>query len=367
MSPKVIDPEILLTLSSIHGIGPSKLRTLVSRFGSTFDVIKAPIRELISVNGIDATIANNIKNCRRSDFAKDQLRRMEQTETRLVSFWDKEYPGPLKHIYDPPAFLFIRGAFKNEDKYSVSVVGTRKPSNYGKLVTERLTSEIARNAITIVSGLAYGVDTLAHSQALQSGARTIAVLGSGVDVIYPSENRALADRIMSNGAVISEFPMGADPDRNNFPRRNRIICGLSLGTLVIEAGAKSGALITAAMALDQDREVFAVPGNIDSPNSIGTNELIKQGARIVTSAADILDELAPQLGSLVYSGRVAWDESNLNDDERALFALLDHEPKHVDVLASRLDQSTSQILSTLLSLELKNAVKQLAGKYFVKA
>jgi DNA processing protein len=366
MNPKIIDPEILLTLSAIRGIGPSKLRTLVSKFGSTLDVIEAPIKELASVNGIDAVTAKNIKSCRRSTFAEDQLRRMEQTETRLVSYWDDEYPAVLKHIYDPPAFLFVRGAFEKEDKYSVGVVGTRKPSNYGKLMTERLTSELARNAITIVSGLAYGVDTLAHSQALQSGARTIAVLGSGVDVVYPSENRALAERIISNGAVISEFPMGADPDRNNFPRRNRIICGLSLGTLVIEAGAKSGALITASMALDQNREVFAVPGNIDSPNSVGTNELIKQGAQIVTSAADILDELAPQLGPVVHSGRPVWDESNLDDDERALFALLDHEPKHVDALANRLDRSTSQILSTLLSLELKSAVKQLAGKYFVR-
>lgn len=367
MTPKVIDPEILLTLSAIPGIGPRKLRSLVNKFGSTLDILQVSREELTNVSGIDTITANRIRSFNDSSFAKRQLTKMEQCGARLITFWDKEFPEQLKNIYDPPAFLFVIGTLRGEDKNAIAVVGSRRPSNYGRVVTERLTSELANKGLTIVSGLAYGIDTLAHAQALQSGGRTIAVLGSGVDMIYPTENRSLAERIAKNGAIISEFPMGSGPDRNNFPRRNRIICGLSLGTLVVEAGERSGALITAAMALDQNREVFAVPGNIDSPNSFGTNELVKQGAKIVTSSADILEELSAQLGHLSQSKKNAAAEMALPVDEKEIFCLLDHEPKHIDALALSLRQSTSQVLSTLLSLELKNVVKQLRGKYFVKA
>ena len=371
MSPKIIDPEILLTLSSIRGVGPNKLRALIGRFGTTLDILYASESDLTAVSGIDSITAKKIKNVRVNSFAKDQLTKTREYDARLITFWDEQYPEQLKEIYDPPAYLFVRGRLEKSDKFSLAIVGTRRPSNYGKLAVERLATELARKGLTIISGLAYGVDALAHTYALQGGTRTMAVLGSGVDKIYPNENRALAKRIIANGAILSEFPMGTDPDRNNFPRRNRIICGLSLGTLVIEAGVKSGALITAAMALEQNREVFAVPGNIDSPNSFGTNELIKQGAKIVTSCDDILDELAPQLGEFLRKrgggpSNETVDESLLGENEAKILSLLTHEPQHIDDLARAAGQTTSQLLFALLSLELKNMIKQHAGKYFVR-
>lgn len=360
------EQEELLRLSAVPGIGPNKIRALVGHFHSVKKIFKAPVKELSNVAGIDQKIADNIKTFDGNQFAKNQLKQLEKTRARLITFWDDDYPKQLKEIYDPPAFLFVKGAFAAEDKYSIGIVGTRVPSNYGKRIAEKLTTALARKGLTVVSGLAYGVDTLAHRHALQNGSRTIAVLGSGVDIIYPNENRALAKEIASNGVVLSEFPLGAGPDRTNFPRRNRIICGLSLGIVVIEAGIKSGALITAAMALDQNREVFAVPGNIDSAKSFGTNALIKQGAKVVTSVEDILDELQPQLAPMVKQDAPIREPHSLSQSEKALLETLTNEPRHVDEIALSIGQSTSQVLSTLLSLELKDLVKQHAGKLFVK-
>ncbi len=362
-----LDHEALLRLSAVPLIGPSKLRALIGKFQSANSVLSATKKQLMSVDGIDVKIAHNIKTFDGQDFAKEQLRLLSRCGARLITFWDDDYPDPLKQIYDPPALLFVKGTLKKEDKFSVAIVGTRQPSIYGKLVSERLTQELARKGLTIVSGLAYGVDTLAHKCTLDAGGRTLAVLGSGVDVIYPSDNRTLAKKIESSGALISEFPMGTDPDRNNFPRRNRIICGLSMGTLVIEAGLKSGALITAAMALDQGREVFAVPGNIDSPKSLGTNELIKQGgAKLVASAEDILEEIQPQFSLDLQMERKERAAAQLSEQEKKIIDLLSNEPMHIDRIASDSGQPTSHTLALLLSLELKNLVKQLPGKYFVR-
>jgi len=361
-----LEQEELLRLSAVPGIGPNKIRALVGHFRSVRKVFKAPVRELSKVAGIDQKIADNIGTFDGKQFAKEQLTQLDKTGSRLITFWDDDYPKRLKEIYDPPAFLFVKGDFAAQDKYSIAIVGTRVPSNYGKRIAEKLTAELSRKGLTIVSGLAYGVDTIAHHHALQNGSRTIAVLGSGLDVIYPNENRALAKKIASNGVLVSEFPLGTGPDRTNFPRRNRIICGLSLGIVVIEAGLKSGALITASMALDQNREVFAVPGNIDSPKSFGTNELIKQGAKVVTSVEDILDELQLQLAPVFMKDAPTREVTSLTEAERALFEILTNEPRHIDEIASSTGQSTSLVLSTLLSLELKDLVKQHAGKLFVK-
>ena len=360
------EQEELLRLSAVPGIGPNKMRALVGHFRSVRKVSKAPLGELCKVAGIDQKIAEDIRTFDGKQFAREQVEKLESTGSRLVTFWDDDYPKRLKEIYDPPVFLFVKGDFAAEDSYSIAIVGTRLPSNYGKRIAEKLTSGLSRKGLTIVSGLAYGVDTLAHRHALQNGSRTIAVLGSGVDVIYPNENRALAKKIASNGVLLSEFPLGTGPDRTNFPRRNRIICGLSLGIVVIEAGIKSGALITASMALDQNREVFAVPGNIDSAKSFGTNELIKQGAKVVTSVEDILDELQPQLAPMLRKDTPPREVSSLTEAEKALFDILTNEPRHIDEIASSTGQSTSRVLSTLLSLELKDLVKQHAGKLFVR-
>ncbi|NIR52433.1 DNA-protecting protein DprA [candidate division KSB1 bacterium] len=359
-----IKPEILLRLSAVPGIGPNKIRALIGRFGFSEGIFRAAPKELSGL--IDRKTAERLHESDDKAFAEKQIEAMHRHGVKLITFWHKEYPSQLKHIYDPPAYLFVKGCLTATDKFSVGVVGTRQPSNYGKLVTEKLTSDLARKGLTIVSGMAYGIDTIAHTSALNSGGRTLAILGSGLDVIYPSRNKALAERISSQGAVISEFPMGTKPDWQNFPRRNRIICGLSLGTLVVEAGAKSGALITAAMALEQNKEVFAVPGNIESPSSVGTNDLIKQGAKLVTSTEDIFEELEHQLKGFHQQDEQVVDGSTLNESEKKLIRILDNEPKHVDAIAKEAGQSTAQVLSVLLSLELKNLVKQLAGKQFVR-
>lgn len=359
------EQEAILRLSSIPGIGSSRLRSLISRFKSASGIFGTTLNELMAA-GIDRTTAEYIRNSDGGDFAEIQLKKMKKCEAKLITYWDKEYPEQLKQIYDPPAFLFVRGKLKAEDKYSIAVVGTRQPSEYGKIVTEKLASELARKGITIVSGMAYGIDTLAHHYALKSGSRTIAVLGSGVDVIYPEANKKLSRSIIAQGAIVSEFPMGTAPDWMNFPRRNRIICGMSLGTVVIEAGKKSGALITATLALEQNREVFAVPGNIDNPKSIGTNELIKQGAKLVASADDVLEELKPQLRQFIEREKNNVQALNLTDEEVKFLNYLSHEPKHIDKIALEAGRSTAEVLSILLSLELKDIIKQLAGKMFVR-
>ncbi len=356
----------LLRLSAVPGVGPNKMRALIARFRTPAEVFGASVRDLVTVEGIDSKTAASIKTFDGREFAQEQLRRMAACGARVVTFWDREFPDLLKQIYDPPALLFVRGTLKPDDKYAVAIVGSRLISSYGEVITQKLTRDLAGKGVTVVSGLAYGIDTLAHATALKSGSRTIAVLGSGVDVIYPRENARLAERIVENGALVSEFPLGSKPERSNFPRRNRIICGMSLGVVVVEAGRRSGALITAAMALEQNREVFAVPGNVNSPNSVGTNELIRQGATLVTSAEDILEELGPQLRLPFASEVNAARPENLTEPERKIFDLLSNEPRHIDAIAAAAGESTASVLSVLLGLELKNAVKQLAGKMFVR-
>ena len=358
--------ESLLLLSSVPGIGPNRIRALFSYFHSFSEIFQASVRTLIQINGIETKTAQNIKKCNNRKFVDDQLKGLEETKTRLLTFWDDDYPEPLKQIYDPPAFLFIRGEFHPHDKYAVAIVGTRQPSNYGKVVTEKIVAALSRYQISIISGLAYGVDTIAHRTALKTSNRTIAVLGSGVDVIYPYENNSLAQKIRGNGVLMSEFPLGTKPDRNNFPRRNRLVCGMALGVVVVEAGKKSGALITAAMALEQNREVFAIPGNIDSPNSFGTNALLKQGATIATSADDIIDELYPKLQSLLTSEVKSQIPVDLTVDEKHIYSVLSNEPTHIDHLSQKVHMPSSKVLAVLLTMELKNLIKQLPGKQFVR-
>lgn len=362
------EQEALLRLIQVDGVGSSRIRSLVGRFRTPGAVLDASEAALASVDGIDRTTATKIKRAGGEDFARQQLQRMRRLGVRLITFWDAEYPALLKQIYDPPVVLFVRGEIRPEDRNAVAVVGTRQPSAYGKLVTERLTADLVRHGLTVISGLAYGIDTLAHNAAVQHGGRTMAVLGSGLDRIYPGVNKALAEWIAKQGALVSEFPLGTKPDRNHFPRRNRIIGGLSLGTLVIEAGDRSGALITAAMALEQNREVFAVPGNIDSARSLGTNELIKQGAKLVTSVDDVLTEIAAHLQVLTGPVREATPAipDNLTEEEKSLLEHITNEPSHIDKIALAAQKSPAEVLSVLLSLELKEVVKQLSGKLFVR-
>jgi DNA processing protein len=363
----MINIRELLRLSSVPRIGPQKIRALVAHFKSPEYVFQASARELITVAGIDKRLASNILHHPIDEKVIDeQLKRLNKLGGRIITLWDKEYPDLLRKIYDPPAFLFILGKFKEADARPLAIVGTRHPSPYGQSVAENLTREIAEHSITIVSGLARGIDTIIHSTALKCGTRTLAVIGSGLDVPYPPENKKLMDHIAEGGAVVSEFPMGTKPDAPNFPRRNRIISGLSLGTIVIESAEDGGALITATTALDQNREVFAVPGNITEKRSSGPHKLIREGrAKLITSAQDIFDELSSQL-HLSFNQNENKIQIDLTPAEQLLLPILSDEPIHIDALSEQTEMSTSDALVTLLSLEFKGLVRQLPGKLFVR-
>ncbi|MBI4811165.1 MAG: DNA-protecting protein DprA [Ignavibacteriales bacterium] len=290
-------------------------------------------------------------------------------EVKVLTFWDNQYPELLKRIYDPPSYLFVDGDVIDTDKYSIAIVGTRTPSEYGTMMTEKLTQEFTKLGLTIVSGLARGIDTIAHSTVLKSNGRTLAVIGSGLDVIYPPENKSMSRKISSHGAVITEYAMETKPDAVNFPRRNRIISGVSLGTLVIETDVDGGAMITANTALDQNREVFALPGSVSSKRSRGCHALIKEGrAKLVESVDDILAELSFKLKPILKKSPRT--ESKPPPDvtifEKSILDALSDTPSHIDVITELTKLSISDVLVNLLSLEFKGLIKQLPGKMFVK-
>ena len=359
----------LLRLSSVPRIGSTKIRALIAHFKTPIGVLEASPRDLIKVAGIEKKLASNIAHHEDGErFADEQLKRLNKLGARIITVWDKEYPELLKRIYDPPALLYVLGKFSAKDAHAVAIVGTRQPSHYGQSVAESFACDLSVLGITTVSGLARGVDTIVHTVTLKSGGRTIAVIGSGLDVPYPPENRKLMEQITERGAVVSEFPMGAKPDATNFPRRNRIISGLALGTVIVESAEDGGAMITASTALDQDREVFAVPGIITEKRSSGPHKLIQDGrAKLVQNVDDILDELNLQIrrgeGNLVERQPMV----QLSVFEQKLYDLLKTEPLHIDDLAESADSSTSDVLVTLLSLEFKGLIKQLPGKMFVKS
>ncbi len=358
-----------LALFTVPQIGPVRYMFLTKRFGSPGRVLDASEQELADLPDVGPVTAHNIKSKVSWEDAEKQAGLMQKNGVELLTFKDKDYPGNLLAIYDPPPFLFVKGKLTEEDQFAVAMVGCRSASSYGKRITESIATELARNGITVVSGMARGIDSIGHLSALKEHGRTIAVFGSGLDVIYPPENRRLAERITSSGALVSEFFLGTKPEAPNFPRRNRLISGLSLGVVVVEAGAKSGALLTANCALEQNREVFAIPGNLWSQKSEGTNRLIKQGAKLVTSVEDILEELpiARRGGKLPSPAAAEADLSNLSQREKGIFKLISDEPRHIDRIATDASVSVSDALCLLLSLELRGLVKQLSGKMFIRA
>lgn len=357
----------LLALSGVPEIGPMRLRNLIAHFKTPENVFNATHRELQQVDSISDKIAHNIKTFDRETFANGQLKILEKTKSGIITFWEKEYPENLKNIPDPPPILFIKGNILPEDKLAISVVGSRKSSSYGKITAGTISKELAEQGITIVSGMAHGIDTIAHQNALKANGRTIAVLGCGLDIIYPKENKELFHRICENGAVISEFPFRTTPEPGNFPRRNRIISGLSLGVVVIEAGARSGALITAHLALEQNREVFALPGNVSSKSSMGTNKLIKEsGAKLIQSVEDILVELEAHFKKRGAKKRKPDTELQLSGDEKIIMGILSENPLYIDKISAQAKMPSQSISSILLGLELKGMVKQLQGKQFIK-
>jgi DNA processing protein len=349
--------------SLIPGIGRVRLALLEKYFGDLGTAWGAGASELAQ-SGLDVGTLKAIEYWRPRIEPERELEKAGRAGIQVLTVADRAYPSRLKEIYDYPPVLYIKGILRSEDELSLAVVGTRKPTVYGRQVTEELVTELARNGITVASGLARGIDTIAHSSALRNGGRTLAVMGCGVNVIYPSENTAIARQIVENGAIISECPMDAGPRPENFPRRNRILSGLTLGTLVTEAGEGSGALITADYALEQNRDVFAVPGSILSPVSAGANRLIQQGAKLVRRAADILEELNVR----AIAGQLEFKEVLPETDlEKHLLKFLGVEPVHIDEVCRASGLPTPAVSSTLSMMELKGMVKALGGMNYALA
>jgi len=373
-APAASDLEHLLTLNLTEGVGVVLYRRLLRHFGALAATVAASERALREVSGVGPVLAKSIREQARGGGAAREIEAAARLGIRILPFWDDAYPAVLKPLYDPPLVLYMKGALAPEDAIAVAIVGTRSPTWYGRSQAERFARLLAARGVTVVSGLARGVDTAAHEAALKAGGRTVAVIGSGLRNVYPPENAALAARVAGGGALLTEFCLQASPNPKNFPRRNRIISGLSLGVLVVEAGAKSGALITTDWALEQGREVFAVPGKVDSPQSAGCNALLKQGAaKLVETVEDVLVEIpgftvravaaeaAREAG--VESGAAGRDP--MRERDRAVLACLSAEPRHIDSVIAESGLPCAAVASTLLGLELKRMIRQLPGKLFV--
>jgi len=359
------DTERLLILNMVEDLGSVRTRKLLEHFGSLSKVFRAKEKELLKVEEIGPKIAPKIIQSIKEIDIKKELDLVKRHNVKVISFLDRDYPKNLKNIYDPPMVLYVKGKILPQDNLNVAIVGSRLASFYGIKTAERLGFELASRGITITSGLARGIDSSAHKGALKAKGRTLAILGSGILNIYPEEHAILADEISKRGAVISEFPMRTIPDRGNFPKRNRIISGLSLGVVVVEAGERSGALITSDIAMEQGREVFSVPGKIDSVTSKGTHKLIKQGAKLAETADDILEELKLEIKTSLEENEDRL-HPKLDKRETLVYNLLSSEPRYIDELSEESGIAITEVSRILLNLEIKRFVRQLPGKNFVK-
>jgi DNA processing protein len=358
------EAEAYIALNMVPKIGPIRVRRLLEAFGSPNAVLSAPLDRLQSVKGMGADAAKSLREWESLVDLPGELALVRDAGAKVLTLASPDYPALLREIHDPPTVLYILGDILERDRHAIGVIGTRKPSHYATDCAKKLSYQLAYAGVTVVSGLARGVDTAAHQAALAAKGRTIGVLGSGLLEFYPPENRTLAEKIATSGAVVTEFSMRVKADRQTFPMRNRIISGCSFGVLVVEAGANSGALISANQAGEQGRSIYAVPGRIDNPNAIGSNRLIQQGAKLVTSAADILDDMGilfaekPQL--------VPARAPDLDGAELAIHSALRDEETHIDVVIERTGLPSHTVSSTLFALELKKLVRQLPGSRFVK-
>lgn len=360
-----------IALKAVPGVGNLLFRRLMDRFGSPDAAIDAGEAALTAVEGISADLARRIRSAApASPTVAAEVSRAQDAGFAIVTLADADYPVLLAQIPDPPPFLYVYGALI-ADAVSVAMVGSRNATSYGRGIARKLGRDLGDMGITVVSGMAAGIDTAAHHGAIDGGGRTVAVLGSGLNCIYPAQNESLFHRIAENGAVVSEFPLDAEPDARHFPRRNRIISGMSLGTVVVEATRRSGSLITARLAAEQNREVFAVPGSIHSFKSTGPHHLIRQGAKLVEHARHIVEELhldiphkAPAQGASD-SERSAMPD--LTAEEQAVVDALEVYPIHADALGRRLDMASGVLSGLLLQLELKGIVKQLPGSEYALA
>jgi DNA processing protein len=358
-----------LALNRISGVGRVLYRRLIDRFGAPSGVFQSDRRELLGVEGLREQTARNILNFKGEDAVEREIEALDRLKIHLLTLRDPLYPPLLAEIHDPPPFLYYQGCPSPQDRGVMALVGSRNGSPYGIKVTERLAYSLAQQGLTIASGLARGIDTAAHEGALVAKGRTVAVLGSGLDQLYPPENRKLADRIAATGMICSEFPPGTLPERQNFPVRNRIISGLSLGVVIVEAGLRSGSLITARLALEQGREVFAVPGSIESFKSSGTHRLIKQGAKLVEQVRDILEEIPGAFSrgpSVPTEQAVSSPLPAFTPEQEKIWKALGDGPVQVDPLARQTELGVGSLLAQLLEMEIKGWVRQLPGKFFEK-
>jgi len=357
-----INKVALIAILSAPGVGNRRAIELVSLFETPDAVIGAPAREIALALNVNIQIGKNIvKSCRKLEAAEEILKKTEEFGADFVSFWDDRYPERLKKIPDPPAALYISGVDSPLYDYSIAIVGTRGATDHAKSMSYRISRDIAASGVTVVSGMALGIDTAAHEGALQAGGRTVAVFGCGIDVVYPPSNRKLFERIQQQGAIMSEYPPGMQPNPGFFPSRNRIISGLSLGVLVVEAGRRSGALITARLALEQGRELFALPGLAGAHRTVGVNNLLRDGsAHLVESGAEILDHLRSQIAPIT-NVAASMTLPKLNESENSIYNLLEDGSCQIDQLIRSSEIKAVEMNRLLTSMQLKGLIRQLPG------
>lgn len=364
--------DAYIALNLIREVGPVTVRLLTETLGSASAIFEADARQLLSVRGAGTEIVKKIIAARKKVNAAAETERAAGLGAEIVTPADAHYPEPLRHIYDPPLALYIKGALDVRDRHAIAIVGSRHTTSYGRECASSFAAQLARAGYTVVSGLARGIDTSAHQGALKAGGRTIAVLGGGLHDVYPPENRSLAEEIAASGAVMTEFQLGREPDKTTFPIRNRIVSGLSQGVIVVEAGLSSGAMITANVAAEQGKSVFAIPGRIDSPTSQGTHQLIKNGAKLTESVSDVLDDLGSLFTAVSRSPARAPDESlkaatiriPLSDAEQAIMQrLLEDDRLDIDTLTRQSGLASATVSATLLMLEMKKMIRTLPGRF----
>lgn len=362
--------EAFVALNMISGVGPVRVRLLLEQFGDAPAILAASESQLQRISSIGPELASSIAHWQDSVDLAGEMKRIEQFGCKIVIQSDENYPSLLKQIYDPPIVLYVKGELLPKDKNSIAIVGSRMTTHYGIETARKLAYQLAYIGMTVVSGGARGIDTAGHQGALNAKGRTVCVLGTGINIIFPAENAELFEHIATNGAVITQFPFNRPGDRQSFPLRNRIVAGMTLGTVVVEANLSSGALITAGMATDNGRQVFAVPGRIDSPRSKGCHDLIKKGAKLCESAEDILSEfeyLFPATNrptSLQDGGTPIAIE--LSEREQSVYDVIGSEERSIDEIIRHSALPPSTVSATLLGLEMKRLIRQLPGKVFVR-
>ncbi len=360
--------DAYIVLNMVPGMGPVRCRRLCDFFGSPEAILAASASQLQRVDGVGPELSASIVQSRDRFSAEEERAKAQACGAGITTQAEESYPVALREIHDPPLVLYHKGDLVERDRHAIAIVGSRQTSHYGREMARRLGYQLAYAGWTVVSGLARGIDTFAHEGALAAKGRTLAVLGCGIDGVYPPENEALADKITTSGAVLCEFPVGTKPDRQTFPIRNRVVAGLCSGLVVVEAGKASGALITARMALDQGRQIFAVPGRADTPHAKGCHELIKEGAKLVEDAADVVGELSHlfPMARAIPAPQPAGLPDDCTEEEKIILQALGDEERHLDEVCRISGLPIGVVSPTLLRLELKKRIQPLPGRFFVR-